>query len=586
MGAPSLGRSLKKIVGFWPSATLWWVNMTANDLDLLGQFTREQSQDAFTALVSRHLSLVYYAALRQVRSAHLAEEVSQAVFTNLACNAAKLKPDTILTAWLYQVACHTAIDVVRREARRQAREQIAVQMSATADRPADWSQIEPLLDEALQSLEGRDRAAVLLRYFENKSLREVGEALGASEDAAQKRVSRALDRMRDFFAQRKITVGAGALAALLSAHALQAVPASLVGTIATGAVAASTALSQSTAIAVTKTIAMTTLQKIGITALAAGALVVGVYQARQVSKLREQVLTLQVQQEEQVALSNRVQALQAERDRATNALAELAAESATRKKGTNEALKLRGEVGRLRQENAKLGASSPLSKLTATPEAREMVRGQQKFGMGLLYKGLAESAKLSTEQSDKLNNLLADHVMENVELITTMLRDKPPLEQIDQKFAAQDAALQEQVREMLGADGAARYQDYTKNLLSSLTADQFKSMLTGTDAEKADKSKQVGQIMQDSVQAAVAAAGLPADYQPLPILNFGNIASEQEGDRSLQLLQDIYQRASTGLNGVLSPEELTKFQEFQNTAIKNNRQVLSLNRTMMAPLSQ
>jgi len=560
--------------------------MTANDLDLLGQFTREQSQDAFAALVTRHLGLVYYAALRQVRSAQLAEEVSQAVFTNLACNAAKLKPDTILTAWLYQVACHTAIDVVRREARRQAREQIAVQMSATADRPADWSQIEPLLDEALQSLEDRDRAAILLRYFDNKSLREVGEALGASEDAAQKRVSRALERMRDFFARRKVTVGASALAALFSAHALQAVPAGLVGTIATGAVAASTALSQSTAIAVTKTIAMTTLQKIGITTLAAGALIVGVYQARQVSKLRQQVQTLQVQQEEQVALSNRVQALQAERDRATNALAELAAESATRKKGTNEALKLRGEVGRLRQENATLGASSPLSKLTATPEAREIVRGQQKFGMGLLYKGLAESAKLSTEQSEKLNNLLADHVMENVELITTMLRDKPPLEQIDQKFAAQNAALQEQVREMLGADGAAQYQDYTRNLLSSITADQFKSMLTGTDAEKADKSKQVGQIMQDSVQAALAAAGLPTDYQALPILNFGNIASEQEGDRSLQLLQDIYQRASTGLSGVLSPEELTKFQEFQNTAIKNNRQVLSLNRTMMAPLSQ
>jgi hypothetical protein len=215
-----------------------------------------------------------------------------------------------------------------------------------------------------------------------------------------------------------------------------------------------------------------------------------------------------------------------------------------------------------------------------------VVRGQQKFGMGLLYKGFAERAKLSTEQSDKLNNLLADHVMENVDLVTTMLRDKPPVDQIDQKFAAQHAALQGQVQELLGADGAAQYQDYTKNLLSGLTADQFKTMLSGTDAEKADKSKQVGQIVQESVQGALSAAGLPADYQALPILNFGNIASEQEADRSLQLLQDIYQRASGRLGDVLSPEELTKFQEFQATAIKNNRSVLSLNRTMMAPLSQ
>jgi DNA-directed RNA polymerase specialized sigma24 family protein len=101
-----------------------------NDLDLLGQFTRDHSQDAFTALVNRHVNLVYSAAFRQVRSPQLAEEVAQSVFTDLARNAVKLKPDTILTAWLYQVTRRTAIDVVRRESRRQLREQIAVEMNA------------------------------------------------------------------------------------------------------------------------------------------------------------------------------------------------------------------------------------------------------------------------------------------------------------------------------------------------------------------------------------------------------------------------------------------------------------------------
>src|ERR1700678_1039367 len=147
--------------------------MTANDLELLGRFAREQSQDAFTTLVNRHLGLVYSAALRQVRSPQLAEEVSQSVFTNLARNASKLSPDTILTAWLYQVTRHTAIDVVRGEARRQAREQISLQMSELNDNSANWTHIEPLLDEAMASLEDKDRTAVLLRYFENKSLREV-----------------------------------------------------------------------------------------------------------------------------------------------------------------------------------------------------------------------------------------------------------------------------------------------------------------------------------------------------------------------------------------------------------------------------
>ena len=106
------------------------VNMTANDNEWLRQFIREHSQDAFTALMNHHLNLVYSAALRQVRSPELAEEVCQSVFTQLGCHAAKLNQDTVLSAWLYQVTRHAATDVVRREARRQAREQIAVEIES------------------------------------------------------------------------------------------------------------------------------------------------------------------------------------------------------------------------------------------------------------------------------------------------------------------------------------------------------------------------------------------------------------------------------------------------------------------------
>src|SRR5258708_50716 len=122
---------------------------STNDLDLLRKFTCDNSQDAFTALVQQHLNLVYCAALRQVRSPQLAEEVAKSVFTDLARNAARLKPDTILTAWLYEVTRRTAINVVRGEARRQLREQIAFEMNAMNANAADWRQIEPLLDEAM-----------------------------------------------------------------------------------------------------------------------------------------------------------------------------------------------------------------------------------------------------------------------------------------------------------------------------------------------------------------------------------------------------------------------------------------------------
>src|SRR5882724_8962879 len=175
--------------------------MSDTDLQLLARYTRGHAEDAFAEIVRRHLDLVHSAALRQVRSPQLAEEVAQSVFTDLAQNAKRLAPDTILTAWLYQVTRRTAIDVVRRESRRQLREQIATEMNAMNATAEDWTHIEPLLDEAMEALDATDRTAVLLRYFENRTFREVGETLGTSDDAAQKRVSRAVDRLREFFSK-------------------------------------------------------------------------------------------------------------------------------------------------------------------------------------------------------------------------------------------------------------------------------------------------------------------------------------------------------------------------------------------------
>src|SRR5688572_6627121 len=109
-------------------------NATITDLHLLKRYANDRAEDAFAELVRRHVDLVHSAALRQVRSPQLAEEVTQSAFTDLARNADKLTNATggspVLTAWLYQVTRRTAIDVVRREARRQLREQIATEMNA------------------------------------------------------------------------------------------------------------------------------------------------------------------------------------------------------------------------------------------------------------------------------------------------------------------------------------------------------------------------------------------------------------------------------------------------------------------------
>src|SRR4051812_25277910 len=241
--------------------------MTKSDQDLLGEFTSDQSQDAFTALVQRHLGLVYCAALRQVRSPQLAEEVAQSVFIDLARNAARLKSDTILTAWLYQVTRRTAINVVRGEARRQLREQIALEMNAMNATADDWTQIEPLLDDAMHALDDIDRTAILLRFFENKSLREVGQSLGTTDDTARKRVNRAVERLREFFAKRDVNVGASGLIVLVSANAIVSAPAGLATALATSALTAGGVAAASLGAQLTAWIGRLSLQTVAVSVL-------------------------------------------------------------------------------------------------------------------------------------------------------------------------------------------------------------------------------------------------------------------------------------------------------------------------------
>src|ERR1051325_7233984 len=143
------------------------------DLELLREYQEHGLETAFTALVQRHVNLVYSAAFRHVRSRELAEESTQSVFIDLAQKSRKLKANTILSAWLYQVARARAIDVFRRESRRQMREQSAVEVTDMNPDSNLWSQIEPLFEDAMRKLNEGERVAIVLRYFENKSLREV-----------------------------------------------------------------------------------------------------------------------------------------------------------------------------------------------------------------------------------------------------------------------------------------------------------------------------------------------------------------------------------------------------------------------------
>ena len=204
-----------------------------SDLELLRNYCRQGSEAAFATLVQRHVNLVYSVAFRHVGIAAQAEEITQAVFVILARKAASLRPDTILEGWLHETARLTALSFRRGERRRQFREQQAYMQSTfqTPDDTAVWNQLAPMLDEALSRLGKKDRDAVVLRFFNEKNLREVAVALNVTEVAAQRRVHRAVEKLRKFFTKRGVALSAAAVMATISANSVQAAPAGLAKTV-------------------------------------------------------------------------------------------------------------------------------------------------------------------------------------------------------------------------------------------------------------------------------------------------------------------------------------------------------------------
>jgi len=314
---------------------------------LLADYTKNDSEAAFRELVTRYIDLVFSTAIRLVGGdAHLAEDVVQTVFIDLARQASRLSADTMLGGWLHRDTCFVAAKLMRGERRRQSRESQATGMNALNATETKFTDIAPVLDQAINELAEEDRKAILLRFYEQYDLRSVGEALGSSENAAQKRVTRALDQLRSMLTRRGVALSTAALGTTLAGEAVTAAPtglaASIVGIAMAGAARTGTMATVSKALILTKA-------KLAVF----GAVFVAVVATPFVVQHQAQVRLLAKNRSLQDEL-DQVSQLTVENARLSNLVAQASTERDFAEERMRELLRLRGEVGRLRQENKEM----------------------------------------------------------------------------------------------------------------------------------------------------------------------------------------------------------------------------------------
>jgi RNA polymerase sigma factor (sigma-70 family) len=540
-----------------------------DDGQLLQQYRRERSESAFGELVTRHIDLVYSVALRVAGGdSHLAQDVTQTVFLDLARKAGSVPQDAVLAGWLYRHAWFTAAKMVRTERRRQTREQTAMEMRALDDNTGSpWEQIAPHLDEGLNQLSAADRDAIVLRFFKKQDFRVIGATLGVSEDTAQKRVSRALEKLRGLLSKRGATLTATALASVLTAEAVVAAPAGLAISVTTTALAGAATVGTGLSLTTIKTIAMTKLQ-VGVVGviLIAGMATPLLFQQQSLSRLREENSRLREGAQSLQQQTSQVAQLAAENQRLSNLLARAGSAPSLTPEQRDELLRLRGEATRLRadvQANAK--AASPMVEMLKSPEGKEMMKAQMRaMGQSVArsYGKLFADLHLTPEQTTAMKDLIVNKTMASADMITAAMSGQADPAQVHAQAVqvkADQSVIEDQIKQLLGEPNYSQYQTYGKTLSERMVVTQVSDQLA--DSPKAVHPEQEQQLFDAMVEERQKFT-FTTDFSDTSKLK-GDVASyytEENKQRYIQELEQLSQRYLGRAQSILSPEQLVAFQ--------------------------
>lgn len=530
------------------------------DVELISDYARTGSEGAFAEVVQQHIDLVYSAALRETSGdAALAQDITQAVFTELARKAGRLSRHPALAGWLYTSVRHVAANLRRAEARRQRRELEAQTMNQLlAPDPADpaWQQIRPVIDDAMHELSAADRTAVVLRFFQDRSLREVGQALGLNENAARMRVDRALERLRDLLAKRGITSTASSLAATIAAGAVLSAPAGLAATVASGALAGTAAAT--TTFTLVEFLTMTKLKISAVSALIVAAVAVPVWQEtrlKQVSaenvRLKQEVAALPALKQE-VDRLHKVTANPAEVERLRSSERQLQLEVARLRARVGGAIRSEAETAQLKTDLLRQKQNLD-SGTNALAGAMSMVKGMAEQQVAGQLSRMKAKLNLSPEQEQAIREILTRQAELGTEAAKKMLSGKLTKEEMADMTKAVGNP-ETQIKALLTPEQLTLYQ-------------QYKNEENASNARLAANGEML--LMQNAV-------GLSQEQQDqvFPILYDQNLkqlsnnaAKPAPKDNMAALMERELEQNVSALQGVLTASQLDAYRQYKSNQL-------------------